>query len=198
MVTQGTSTDYSPIQANNAAIVGSTNVTMSSGVVSAMLNPGAFRITTGSDVIKLYAERPDGKMAIAVRYIHPPAAGAYYGTMAVRQPPTSDGRAWRGQYGIGTSTAESGWRMFTTTASVTLATSEGMHAVFGPFETAKYGHKGASTGASGTFIEVMAYLSTIPGATVQGTIAATTTVANYVDSTTLNFVGADLYAIELP
>jgi hypothetical protein len=171
---------------------------MSSGVVSAMLTPGSFRITTGSDVIKIYPERADGKLALAVTYIHPPAAGVYYGTVAVRLPPTSDQRAFRAPIGVGTSTAESGWRLFTTTAGVTAATSEGARAVFGPFETAKYGHKGASTGASQVFIEVMAYLSTIPGNVVQGTIAATTTVANYVDSTTLNFVGADLYAIELP
>ena len=198
MVTQGTSTDYSPIQANRTAIWGSTNVSQSSGVITTMLDSGAFRITTGSDVIKLYALRPDGKMAISVNYRIADAADSYYGVCAVRMPPTSDGRAWRTPYGVGTSTAETGWRLFVTTASVALATSQGARAVFGPFETAKYGHKGASTGASQAFIEVMAYLSTIPGNTVQGMVAATTTVANFVDSTTLHFAAADLYAIEVP
>ena len=198
MATAGTSTDYSPIQANRAAIWGSTIVSESTGVITTMLDPGAFRITTGSDVIKLYALRPDGKMALSVHYRIADAADSYYGVCAVRMPPTSDKRAFRASNGIGTSTAESGWRLFVTTASVALATSQGARAVFGPFETANYGHKGASTGASGTFIEVMAYLSTIPGNIVQGTIAATTTVANFVDSTTLHFAAADLYAIEVP
>ena len=198
MVTQGTSTDYTPKQANGTAIWGSTNVSQSSGVITNMLDPGAFRITTGSDVIKLYAQRPDGKMAISVNYRIADAADSLYGVCAVRLPPTSDMRAFRAPIGVGTSTAESGWRLFVTTAAVAFATSEGARAIYGPFETAKYGHKGASTGASQVFIEVMAYLSTIPGNTVQGTIAATTTVANYVDSTTLHFAAADLYAIEVP
>jgi len=168
------------------------NSTVESTNAVARILPGGIYTSTANDVFQIQFSKPDGKMVIYGQIDG--CETAYYPVIALRNPPSSDGIAWRAPAkGIGTSTANSGWEMIRSTSA--LAGSSGRETfVAGPFESARYGHLCAT---STNYLDKGAvYLEfSILGSTVAstGTWAAATT--NVLSSRAANI---SLIAFEVP
>jgi hypothetical protein len=167
-----TTTEFDPmLLARDSCLPFSTAIVTSTGMNSTQGPPGCISLTTAGDVVRIPFNRPDGRMLIEASYWNTcTGSTAVYAAMALRNPPSTDKLAWRAPgTGIGTSTAESGWSMVRSTARI-LATSTGMQTfVFGPFETARYGHVMAASSngidAKQPFLEVMFGYSTAAAGT---------------------------------
>ena len=145
----------------STAVVGSTAMYSTAG------GPGAISLTTAGDVVRIPFGRPDGKMAISVTYHETiTASTAVYAACALRNPPSTDRRAWRALgTGIGTSTAESGWAVIQSTAVMTATSIQLQTYLFGPFESARYGQTMGGTSTNSIdkgqlFLEMMFGYST--------------------------------------
>jgi hypothetical protein len=138
------------------------NSTVESTNANARMIPGGLKFSTYADVIQIQYSKPDGKMVIFGQIDGCETAG--YIAFAVRNPPTSDGIAWRAPTAIGTSTAETGWQLFRSTAA--LVGSSGRETfVAGPFESARYGHLCATStnyiDVNSRYLEFQVLLSTV-------------------------------------
>jgi len=167
-----TTTEFDPVVLQkNSCIPFSTATVPSTGMNSTQGPPGCISLTTAGDVVRIPFNKPDGLMMIEASYWNPATGStAMYAAMALRNPPSTDRIAWRAPAtGIGTSTAESGWQMVQSTGRI-LATSTQMQTfLFGPFETARYGHVMAASSngidANQPFLEVMFGYSTAAAGT---------------------------------
>ena len=170
----------------------STAVITSTGMFSTSAPPGWLSLTTAGDVVRFPFNRPDGKMVIEAIYWNVATGSSdMYPAIALRNPPSTDNLAWRAPAtGIGTSTAETGWKMVQSTATLIATSTQAQSYLFGPFESARYAHVMASSSngidAKQPFLEVMFGYSTK---------AAGTYVAL---STNAPVGGYMVHAIELP
>lgn len=180
----------SPQLAVEKVVIQTTNTAGSTKMQNEAALPGGVRLTTGTDVVRFPYNSVDGMMVIAA-YFNESTSVAGYPVIMLRNPPTTDGRAWRAKTHIGTSTAESGWTLIASTASITLTTAQSALVTFGPFESAKWGHVFPGASSNGIdkdqqYIEAMIRLSTV---------GSTDTVMN---STTLWSGAINVISFELP
>jgi len=193
MAWTGTTTQLDPIVLKfNGAVINSTTVStvMGQSTRGRDLYGGAASVhmTTGTDVIRIPFNSANGKMVIAAEVMG--GVGTFYGTIALRLPPSSDQLSWQTKSGLGTSTAESGWEVIASTQSyLATATNSAMYA-FGPFDSARYGHWFGGT-SSASIDKYQPYLEVMVG-------QATSTAFLAMQSTTLNFIGVNVWAYELP
>ncbi|MFA5212842.1 MAG: hypothetical protein WC406_05895 [Methanoregula sp.] len=154
--------------------------------------PGAVNLTTANDVIRFPFNRPDGKMALVAQFNIGGSTVAWYPALALRYPPSTDKVAWRTLHGIGTSTAETGWKMHYSTVA-TDGSSGRYTYVIGPFESALWGHvfSASSNGidAGQPFLECSLLLSSVAAGTY---VKATTNECSTAS------VQKSILAIELP
>ena len=161
-----TTTEFDPIILNGGVKAFSTAVTPSTGMQSTQGPPGWISLTTAGDVVRIPFNKPDGKMCIEAVYWNAcTGSTAVYAALALRNPPSTDKVAWRAPgTGIGTSTAESGWQMVRSTGVMLATSTQCQTFVFGPFESARYGHVMAASSngidAKQPFLEVMFGYST--------------------------------------
>lgn len=184
-----TTTEIDPLLCyRDRVILHTTNIAGSTAMMRAQLFPGGIRLSTAGDVVRIPFNRPDGKMLIIGTYLENSTIG--YPTIHVRNPASTDGRAWRAPAaGEATSTAAGGWKTFESTSSVELTTAQMAMATFGPFESARFGNvfSASSNGidANQPFLEVVFDLSTASG-------------SDYLDSTGVHFAACNVMAFELP
>jgi hypothetical protein len=192
MAIAGTTTYVDPTVLNFGVKLASTNTDGSTKIVDAgAYIPGYRRLTTGTDVVRVPFNSANGKMVINAIFCAPATSANLYPYINLRLPPSTDKLAWRAPAaGIGTSTADSGWKLMVSTATQACASSETMAVVFGPFESAKYGHVMAASSAG---IDAMQ-----PYLEFQIALSTGSTGSDYTDSTTLHYVCAHINAFELP
>ena len=138
-----TTTEFDPVlMYRNSVKPLSTAVIGSTAMYSTAAPPGCLSLSTAGDVVRFPFNRPDGKMVIEVTYWNPcTGSTAVYPAIALRNPPSTDKIAWRAPAtGIGTSTAESGWAVFQSTAVMVATSVQCQTYEFGPFESARFGH----------------------------------------------------------
>jgi hypothetical protein len=158
-----TTTEFTPIQLykDSAKVANASTACLSTGMYSTQGLPGAISLTTCGDVVRIPFERSDGLMAIEMAMYGVTASTAVYPAIALRIPPSTDKRKFQGPItGIGTSTAETGWAVVQSTAVMSGSSTIVQTYVFGPFESAEYGHTmgGTSTNsidAGQMFLECM-------------------------------------------
>ena len=166
MAWAGTTTEFDPIVLGWETVKVSTNNSLVNSTVehddATGHAPGTLRLTTHTDVVRFPYNQPNGKMVIFANLLAPDTSIGYC-AVAVRYPESSDGVAWRSPPHAGTSTAESGWKMFYST-NFSAATSQGISFVAGPFESAKWGNWSAtstrSIDANQPFLEMMFMMTT--------------------------------------
>jgi len=206
MAWTGTTTYFIPILAKvtqsgvGSAIPGSTTAVTGSTLQRDGAGAGTgVTLTTGTDVVRIPYGSANGKMLVYAEYVSLGTTVATYPSIALRIPPTTDYFAWQsGGRNVGTSTAETGWKLITSTISITAASSNStVTGVFGPFDSARYGHimPSSSNGinAGQPYLECMINLSTVAGASL--TYLSTKTV---MSSTDLEYVRCNVTAFELP
>lgn len=167
MAWAGTTTHYeSPTLAGGGISLVSTTLDCESTVDhdnASGVPAGMVRFTTHTDVLHIPFNRKDGKMVIFGNLLAPDTSVGYV-ACAVRYPESTDGCAWRSPVDAGSSTEESGWKMFYTT-NFASGSSLGIAFVAGPFESAKYGHTFGGTSSNGVdtyqkYLEVMFMMTT--------------------------------------
>lgn len=153
--------------------------------------PGAVNLTTANDVVRLPLARADGKMMILAQFNVGGSTVAWYPALAVRLPPTTDGVAFRSKHAIGTSTAESGWKMFYSTVA-TDGSSGRYTYVIGPLESAEFGHVMAASSNNINAKQVFIECSLLASSVAAGTYVKATSNELSTAATQKSILGIEL------
>jgi hypothetical protein len=193
-----TTTEMDPVLLYRDRLVALGGPTVNSSIGFASTNaaafgiPGAVNLTTANDVVRFPFNRPGGKMALIAQVNIGGSTVAWYPALALRYPPSTDNMAWQTKHAIGTSTAETGWKMVYSTVA-TDGSSGRYTYVAGPFESAMWGHVLAASSngidAMQPFLECSLVLSSIAAGTY---VKATTNECSTAS------VQKSILAIELP
>ena len=146
-----TTTEFIPVKLykDQCVVANDSTACLSTGMYSTQGLPGAVSLTTAGDVVRIPFGRPDGLMVVEMAIYGVTGSTACYPAIALRTPASTDKRAWRAKAtGIGTSTAESGWTVVQSTAVMSGSSTIVNTFVFGPFESAQYGHVMAASSRS--------------------------------------------------
>lgn len=170
MAWAGTTTEFDPIVLGwNTVKVSTDNYLVNTTVEHSAATghaAGTIRLTTHTDVVRIPFNQPGGKMVIFANLLAPDTSVGYC-AVALRYPESSDKMAWRSPVDAGSSTQESGWKMFYST-NFAAATSQGISFVAGPFESARYGNVFPSASSNGIdkmqpYLEAMFMMTTASG-----------------------------------